>query len=257
MRTLLVVLALTCGCKNGTPDAASTTAASASSTPAPPAVASVAPPAPVASASGAAPAAAAPTATAGNTGSKKWDFESDKAGGPPAGFAFGRTGDGREGKWLVRADGGGNVLAQTDADTSDYRFPIAWTSEPAWKDLEIEVRCKPVSGTVDRACGLVFRLKDANNYYLTRANALENNIRLYTVKDGKRQQLASYSGKVTGNAWHVLRAVAKGDHFEVHWDGAKVLEHRDATFADAGAVGVWTKADSVTYFDDLSVKPAP
>jgi hypothetical protein len=98
-------------------------------------------------------------------------------------------------------------------------------------------------------------LRDADNYYLTRANALEGNVRLYFVRGGNREQIASYSGKVTAGAWHELRAIAKGDRLEVHWDGAKVLEQQDKTFADAGSIGVWTKADSVTEFDDLSMQP--
>jgi hypothetical protein len=148
-----------------------------------------------------------------------------------------------------------NVLAQTDADPTDYRFALAWASEPAWKDVEASVRCKTVSGKVDQACGLVFRLRDANDYYLTRANALESNVRLYFVKEGRRETIASWSGKVTSGAWHELKARAQGDRFVVSWDGAPVLDHRDATFSEAGKVGVWTKADSVTYFDDLSATP--
>jgi hypothetical protein len=122
------------------------------------------------------------------------------------------------------------------------------------RDVDVRVRCKPVSGKVDEACGLVFRLRDADNYYLTRANALENNVRLYFVKGGRREQIASYSGKVTAGTWHELRATAVGDHLEVSWDGSKVVDHHDQTFPDAGSVGVWTKADSVTYFDDLSIQ---
>ncbi len=192
-------------------------------------------------------------------GARIWTLDVDKPGSPPDGFSFGRTGEGREGAWMVRAEpgapSGGNVLAQTDADSTDNRFPVAYANEPNLKDLELSVRCKPVSGKVDQACGLVFRLKDANNYYVTRANALENNVRLYFVKDGRRQQIASFSGKVTAGAWHEYRVVARGDHFEVYWDGAKVIDQHDKTFGDAGKVGLWTKADSVTYFDDLSVKP--
>ena len=90
---------------------------------------------------------------------------------------------------------------------------------------------------------------------MTRANALEGNVRLYFVKDGHRQQIATHSGKVTSGAWHDYRVVARGDHFEVFWDGAKVIDQHDPTFVEAGKVGLWTKADSVTYFDDLSAKP--
>lgn len=153
------------------------------------------------------------------------------------------------------APSGANVVAQTDADTTDYRFPVLFAEQPSVGDLELSVRCKPVSGKVDQACGLVFRLKDANNYYVTRANALEDNVRLYYVKDGKRQQIASWSGKVTPAAWHDYRVVCVGDHFEVYWDGAKVMDQHDKTFTEAGKVGLWTKADSVTYFDELKVTP--
>jgi len=100
-----------------------------------------------------------------------------------------------------------------------------------------------------------FACVDANNYFLTRANALEDNVRFYFVKNGRRQQVASFSGKVATNAWHELRATMRGDHVEIFWDGAKVIDARDATFPDAGKIGVWTKADSVTYFDDVTVKP--
>jgi hypothetical protein len=101
----------------------------------------------------------------------------------------------------------------------------------------------------------VWRYADANNYYVARANALEHNIRLYHVKNGTRKQFASWRGTVTGSAWHELRVEARGDHFQVYWDGAKVLDARDRTFTGGGKVGLWTKADSVTYYDDLTVTP--
>jgi hypothetical protein len=187
-----------------------------------------------------------------------WTFDTDAAGSAPTGFSFGRTGDGRDGKWIVRAEpnapSGANVLVQSDADSADYRFPVAFANEPVLRDLDLGVRCKPVSGSVDQACGMVFRLKDANNYYVTRANALENNVRLYSVKSGKRQQIAGWNGTVKTGVWHAHRAVARGDHFEVYWDGAKIIDQADKTFGEAGKIGLWTKADSVTYFDDLTVK---
>jgi hypothetical protein len=209
--------------------------------------------APTASSAAASPSTApsAPPSSSART----WSFDGDALDAPPTGFSFGRTGSGREGKWVVRDDAGARVLAQVDADTTDYRFPVAWASEPSLKDVDLSVRCKQVSGSVDQACGLVFRLRDADDYYLTRANALENNVRLYFVKGGQRQQIASFSGKVATATWHTYRVRAEGDHFEVYWDGAKVIDHHDTTFADAGKVGVWTKADSVTYFDDLSATP--
>jgi hypothetical protein len=146
----------------------------------------------------------------------------------------------------------GNVLAQLDADGTDHRFPVAVVDGTSFKDVKLSVSCKPVSGAVDQACGLVWRYKDANNYYLTRANALEDNVRLYHVKDGNRVQLASWGGKVASKTWHKLAVEARGDRFVVTFDGKQILDARDATFADAGKVGVWTKADSVTQFDDLT-----
>lgn len=191
--------------------------------------------------------------------SQVWSFETDTAGGAPGGFSFGRTGGGAVGRWIVQAEpgapSGANVLAQTSADGADSRFPVAVADTSELRDVRLSVRCKPVSGSVDQACGLVFRYRDENNYYLTRANALENNVRFYTVKDGHRRQLVSWSGPVTSKAWHELRADAHGDRFEMYWEGKKILDAQDRTFPDAGKVGVWTKADSVTYFDDLSATP--
>ena len=204
-------------------------------------------------------AAATIAASAQEGTMKTWDFERDQADSPPAGFSFGRTGQGRPGKWVVRVDPDAkaktHVLAQVDTDDTDYRFPVAVADEPLLKDLRVEVRCKPVSGKTDQACGLVFRYQDENDYYVARANALEDNVRLYHVTAGKRRQFAGWNGKVAGQTWHSLAVEAKGDRFQVFFDGQPVMDARDATFKSAGKVGVWTKADSVTWFADLSVKP--
>jgi hypothetical protein len=184
------------------------------------------------------------------------NFDGDKQGDAPKGFQFGRTGSGREGKWVVKAEkdapSGSNVLAQIDADDTDYRFPVAFTG-PELKDLRLSVKCKAVSGKVDQGCGLVFRLKDADNYYVARANALEDNVRLYHVVKGKRIQFAGWNGKVASGVWHELAVEAQGDRFQVFFNGKKVIDANDKTFADAGKVGLWTKADSVIYFDSLTV----
>ena len=186
------------------------------------------------------------------------NFDADAAGGTPPGFEFGRTGGGAQGKWIVKeekdAPSAPNVLAQVDADATDYRFPVAFTG-PEMKDLQLSVKCKPVSGKVDQGCGLVFRLKDADNYYITRANALESNVRLYHVVKGRRIQFAGWNGKVASGVWHDLSVEAKGDHFQVSFDGKKVMDAHDKTFPDAGKFGLWTKADSVIYFDDLTATP--
>ena len=188
-----------------------------------------------------------------------WDFEQDREGNPPAGFSFGRTGEGRPGRWVVALDqstsSGAHVLAQTDTDPTDYRFPVAVADAPMLKDLRLSVRCKPISGQVDQAAGLVFRYQDENNYYLIRANALEGNVRLYKVANGRRQQLADWNGPVTADVWHEIRVEARADYLEVFWEGQKVISTDDKTFPKAGRMGVWTKADSMTAFDDLNVEP--
>jgi len=190
---------------------------------------------------------------------KTWDFQADAVNEPPAGFSFARTGQGRVGRWVVVQDptapAGDHVLAQVDDDDTDYRFPVAVADVPVLKDLRLEVRCRPVSGKTDEACGLVFRYRDPGNYYVARANALEDNVNLYRVVDGRRRQIEGWSGKVTRNEWHGLAIEATGDRLRVFWEGRPVIDVRDATFGDAGKVGVWTKADSVTHFDALTARP--
>ncbi len=188
-----------------------------------------------------------------------WDFEDGQEGRSPSGFSFTETGDGSPGRWVIQAavdaPSGKYVLAQTDNDPADFRFPMAVADEPSLTDLRLSVRCRPVSGKVDQACGLVLRYQDEQNYYITRANALEQNVRFYRVVNGSRQQLASWSGAVTRGVWHELRVEAQGEHFAVFWDGQHMMEVVDQTFREPGRVGVWTKADSVTAFDDLTVEP--
>ena len=193
------------------------------------------------------------------------DFESDNVGQRPAGFSFALTGSGRPGVWVVRKDEGaperGNVLAQTDADRTSYRFPVAVFNDVTAKDVDISVRFRPVSGGVDQAAGLVWRYQDANNYYIVRANALESNVVLYKVENGKRTDLPlKGSGRTYGkkadvpkNAWSQMGVTVRGPLFTVSLNGRGLYEVEDTTFTVAGKVGVWTKADSVTYFDDLTV----
>jgi hypothetical protein len=253
MRASIIALLALAACKGPASGAAPAAPASVSplAVPAPTTNASAASPSASASASAAPSAAPRRTAAAATT----YGFEDDAVGAALAGFTSARTGGGRVGTWVVRAEpgapSGANVVAQTDADPTDARYPILFAKAPVLADVAVSVRCKPISGKVDQACGLVCRLKDANNYYLTRANALENNVRLYAVEGGKRRQLASYDGPVTRGQWHTFSMICQGDTLTVTWDGAKVLTQQDSTFRDAGNVGLWTKADSVTSFDDL------
>lgn len=213
---------------------------------------------PTAQAADQAPLALTQTIRPSGVAGRAWTFDADHAGETPVGFSFGRTGTGRLGRWVVQAapdaPSGPNVLAQVDTDQTDDRFPVAVADEPTLRDLRLSVKCKPVSGTVDQACGLVFRYQDENNYYITRANALEGNVRLYHVVTGTRQQVAGWDGAVVTRTWHELVVEAKGDHFTVYWDGQEIIDADDRTFRESGKVGVWTKADSVTYFDNLRVE---
>jgi hypothetical protein len=186
----------------------------------------------------------------------KRDFESDTVGAPPAGFEFARTGNGAEGKWVVRIEKGADknhVLVQESPDATDYRFPVAVLKDGAYKDVTLSVRARPLSGEVDQAFGLVWRYKDANNYYITRCNADEDNCTIYHTVNGSRRAFLNQSVKVAKNAWHTLKLEAVGNHFVVWYDGNKVLDAKDETFKDGGKVGLWTKADSVIEFDDLTV----
>ena len=193
---------------------------------------------------------------------RRFDFEQDLVGQPPKGFAFGHTRkEGAPGRWIVQQDAGGKYLAQLDADRTRRRFPVAVASDVSAADVDVSVRFRPVSGRVDQAAGLVWRYQNEDNYYIVRANALEDNVVLYKVQDGERTDLAvkgqgrtyGKQAEVPSGQWSTLRVVAAGMRFEVYFNGTKLYEVEDGTFKSAGRVGVWTKADSVTHFDDLSV----
>jgi hypothetical protein len=190
------------------------------------------------------------------------DFSDSMVGQAPKGFEFGHTAKaGAPGKWIVQSEGDNKFLAQVDADNTPARFPVAVVSDISAPDVDLSVRFKPVSGRVDQAAGLVWRFQDEDNYYIVRANALEDNVVLYKVEGGKRTDLPlkgegrTYGKKseVPAGQWSTLRVVANGRLFEVYLNGSKLYEVEDATFSKPGKVGVWTKADSVTQFDDLTV----
>jgi len=193
------------------------------------------------------------------------DFNSAKVGEAPSGFSTALTGRGRPGKWVVTKDEAspnqGNVLAQTDADTTSYRFPVCIYDGLTAKDVDVTMKFKPISGKEDQGAGIVWRYRDKDNYYIVRANALEGNVVLYKVENGKRTDLPlvgkgrtyGMKQKVPSRQWSMLRVTAKGNLFEVYYNGNKLYEVKDETFMDAGRVGLWTKADSVIYFDDLKI----
>ena len=198
---------------------------------------------------------------------KTWNFDKDKMQELPSGWLSERTGQGSSGEWKVIADSTApsqpNVLAQLSDDATNYRFPLAIIEKANFKDVVLHVGFKAISGKRDQGAGLVWRFRDANNYYIVRANALENNVVLYKVQDGKRISLApkgtpekTYGVKtrVPGNVWNRLGVAVKGNLFTVSFNGQKLFEVEDNTFVEAGKIGLWTKADSVIYFDDLTAE---
>lgn len=181
-------------------------------------------------------------------------------GSPPAGFTFARTGRGREGEWIVTSDAtaaGGRAIEQTSTDTTDYRFPLAIHESLSASNLDAEIRFKAVAGKIDQAAGIALRLQDADNYYVARANAREDNVRFYRVVDGRREQLGGADLKVTPNEWHTVGLRAEGERFTVSYDGNALFSVTDRTFSEAGGVALWTKADSVTRFDRLTITALP
>src|SRR5438067_4396975 len=177
-------------------------------------------------------------------------FDDMKAGVPP-GWTATQTGSGSA-KWFVEKDDSApskpNVLKQSGQAT----FPVCIKNESNIKDGFVEVKFKPVVGKEDQAGGVIWRAKDSDNYYIARANALEGNVTIYHTIKGKRTEKKRTNMKVTSNQWHTLRVDFQGNRFIVTFDGKKAIEWDDETFKDAGKVGVWTKADSVTLFDDFT-----
>jgi hypothetical protein len=183
-------------------------------------------------------------------------FAPGASNGLPGGFSIARTGKGMPPVWAVIADAtvpGGYVLAQTSADNTDYRFPLAIYDPISAVNLDVSVRFKAVGGHNDRAGGLAIRLLDAENYYVVRANALEDNVNFYRVVQGSRREITGVSAKVASDAWHSLGLKAEGDKFTISFDGKILFTATDRTFKGAGKVALWTKADSVTHFDALAI----
>jgi hypothetical protein len=181
-------------------------------------------------------------------------------GAPPTGFIFARTGRGEQAAWIVVDDktaAAGRAIEQTSTDRTDYRFPLAIHGGVSAANLDASLRFKAVSGKVDQAGGIAVRLQDADNYYVVRANALEDNVRFYRVVHGRREQLDGANLKVSANEWHTLGLRAEGDRFTVSFEGKTLFSVADQTFAEAGGVALWTKADSVTRFDQIRISVLP
>jgi len=166
-------------------------------------------------------------------------------------WRFARTGQGREGLWRAEADG---AIAQVSDDPTDNRFPLAIWQPVVAASVAVSVRFRPVSGKVDQAGGIAVRLIDHDNYYLVRANALEDNVNFYRVMGGVRRQIKGVDVTVKSGVWHALGLTAEGDTFTVAYDGKTLFRATDRALTKAGRVALWTKADSVTWFDSVDIR---
>lgn len=178
-----------------------------------------------------------------------WNFDTDPAHSFAKGFMN------AVGEWKVVADPTApsrpNVLAQ-EANNSSATFNVTLISDTRYRDLDLSVKMKAVAGRMDQGGGVVWRARDAKNYYIARYNPLEDNYRVYTVVNGRRTQLQSANITHT-DGWHTLRVTMTGDHIEGYYDGKKYLDVKDATFKEAGQIGLWTKADAQSRFDDVMI----
>jgi 3-keto-disaccharide hydrolase len=208
-----------------------------------------------------------------------WKFDSETAETLPKNFVVGTTLDGRSaGEWKVidmtqslnllhdldrrehtrikkvlqalAAPSSPHVLAQLKNRGFEQDYNVVLVQGPTITDCDLTVSMLPVAGKADMGGGLIWRAQDAQNFYITRANPLEQNIRLYRVVKGVRYKLANIDHIISVDTWHTFRVVARGDHFQIIFDGQTVLDVQDETF-QSGQIGLWTKADAVTFFDDL------
>ncbi len=196
------------------------------------------------------------------------DFDEGKAGQVPTGWQLTATNGGdKRARWIVEdakgPKGDTKVFSLVEPEatgilaraTAANTFNIAWLPETKGRDVDLSVGIRANDGDIDQGGGLMWRARDQDNYYIARYNPLEHNFRIYYVKDGKRRQLSSADNlKVGTGEWFTMRVVQRGDQIEGYVNGEKLATVRDATFKDAGAVGLWTKADAKTSFDNLVIK---
>ncbi len=189
----------------------------------------------------------------------KLSFDADAIGKPPRGWTIAKTGTGNP-EWTVEDDAGAPSRSKVIKQSGRATYPLLLREGTNVKDGAVEVQFKAISGAEDRAAGIVWRAKDANNYYVVRANALEDNVVLYKTVNGERSSLDIVGRQggygvnvpVPASRWHALRIEFAGTRFTVTFNGNRLFEVEDATFTDGGLVGLWTKADSVTAFAGFS-----
>ena len=201
-------------------------------------------------------ALAFPTAVAAQTVT----FSEEPLGALPKEFDHGLMGVGAAGRWEVVRDetaAGGKALAQLSTDTREHRFLTAFYKPVIAANVEVTAHFKPVAGKTDQAGGVVVRLVGPQSYYVARANALEDNVRFYRIVKGRREQLATANVKVASGEWHSLGLKAENDRFTVVFNGKTLHSTSDRALPGPGRVALWTKSDSVTRFDQISIQILP
>ena len=189
-----------------------------------------------------------------------YDFELEPIGAIPRGWIVEATNPrGPLATWMVEQDttapSGTHVFALKKVNHhSGGTFNLCWTKEVALSDIEISVKFKAISGTIDQGGGLIWRVKDRNNYYVARFNPLEDNFRLYYVKDGMRHLIKNANISLDSARWHTMQIIHKGIHIEGFLEGKRLIACDSKVFSNPGGIGLWTKADAATKFDDLSIK---
>jgi hypothetical protein len=186
-------------------------------------------------------------------------FDADAVGQPPSGFTVHTIGPGRPARWVVAeaadAPSPGKVLMQTDDDDTNGRYPCVLSTAGRFGDVRVEVRGKGISGNRDRSFGVIVRAIDEKNYLLARCNTVNENVRLYRFVNGERKELAEWEGDAKPGVWHHLALEIRGDQLTVFFNGKQILSHVDGTFPAPGRVGMWTKAEAVSQFDDFKATP--
>lgn len=188
-----------------------------------------------------------------------FNFDESAPGTPDSHWVFEATAQrGPLATWALRADPSApsqpNALELVSVNhTSRATFNIGWHDQTQFKDGSIRLLFKANAGRVDQGGGPVWRLQDKDNYYVCRANPLEDNFRLYYVKKGIRREIASANVKIETGKWHSIRIIHNGNHIICEFNGQRLIDHTDDTFPNAGHVGVWTKADAATSFDNLQI----
>jgi hypothetical protein len=169
-------------------------------------------------------------------------------------FEFATAGDGKPGAWSIIENDAGRVLTQIDADPADNRFPLAVYRPFSGRDVYVSTRFMTISGETDQAAGVFVRFASVDDYYIARASALENSVGLYRVVAGKREMIGCMEVNVSGQAWHTLGIAARDERLTIFFDDRELFVATDRRFpGPPGKVGLWTKADSMTWFESLKI----